>query len=102
VIHELDDKGQLAVRPPKNKRRAIPYTDPDASPRYLAPYLAAPRPLAGALPAPLLPQAAVLTAIPSTVGSSGPYAEHRQAKLFPVSSDLVIDEEIPSEEDESW
>jgi hypothetical protein len=97
VTHELDGNGRLLVRPPKNKRRPVPYPNSDGA-AFAPAALARPAKLVlpelpGTQRQPLAAEADVPTARPSTTGSSGPYAEQRQSELLPVNSDLMIEEE---------
>jgi hypothetical protein len=87
TIYELDHKGRLVVRPRRNKRRLIPYTDPEEDGQHLA------RPSVDAIaPVPITVGSAVSTpaAIPSNKGSSGPYTEHAPFEFFPNNSEWVL------------
>jgi hypothetical protein len=113
MIYELDNKGQLLVRPPKNKRRAFQFTEGDGGrfreARFVAGesavqrFSAAPQLPMGLAPVPAPAPASVraeaeekaetaaLTTKPSTTGSSGPYAEQREAQSLHVDWDSVND-----------
>jgi hypothetical protein len=105
VTYDLDSKGQLLIRPPKNKRRAIPFTDQDERRSRLAwppPHdLPLPNwpqfPFLGRLPdAPSAltdAKAGVLTAETTTGHRSGHYSERAQAEFFQGNSDLATEEE---------